>query len=136
MEQRAERKGEKSIGKVKKLVKFRFQDLKIWQLAIEIADKLFDIADELDKKRLYRFAEQLRAAGMSMSNNIAEGSGSTSKKEFIQFLNISRRSTFENANILILLQRRNLISQKEMNDLLIDLDILCRQITSFQKSLK
>jgi len=49
-------------------------------LAIEIADKLFDIADELEKKRLFRFAEQLRAAGMSMSNNIAEGSGSASKK--------------------------------------------------------
>jgi len=56
---------------VKKAVKFRFQDLKIWQLSIDIADKLFDIADELEKKRLYRFAEQLRAAGMSMSNNIA-----------------------------------------------------------------
>ncbi len=55
---------------------FRFQDMEIWKMAIAIADKLFDIADELDKKRLYRFAEQLRAAGMSMSNNIAEGSGS------------------------------------------------------------
>ena len=51
------------------MAKFRFQDIKIWQLAIEIADKLFDIADELDKKRLFRFAEQLRAAGMSLSNN-------------------------------------------------------------------
>jgi four helix bundle protein len=61
------------------MVKFRFQDLKIWQLAIEIADELFDIADELDKRRLFRFAEQLRAAGLSMSNNIAEGSGSCSK---------------------------------------------------------
>ncbi len=51
------------------MVKFRFQDLKIWQLAIEIADELFDIADILENKKLYRFAEQLRAAGMSMSNN-------------------------------------------------------------------
>ena len=51
------------------MAKFRFQDLKIWQLAIEIANELFDIADELDKRKLYRFAEQLRAAGMSMSNN-------------------------------------------------------------------
>ena len=51
------------------MVKFRFQDLKIWQLAIQIANELFDIADELEKKKLYRFAEQLRAAGMSMSNN-------------------------------------------------------------------
>ena len=30
------------------MVKFRFQDLKIWQLAIEIADQLFDIADILE----------------------------------------------------------------------------------------
>ena len=51
------------------MVKFRFQDLKIWQLAIEIANELFEIADILEAKRLYRFAEQLRGAAMSMSNN-------------------------------------------------------------------
>jgi four helix bundle protein len=118
------------------MVKFRFQDLKIWQLAIEIANELFDIADELEKKRLYRFAEQLRGSGMSMSNNIAEGSGSSSKKEFIQFLNIARRSTFENANVLILLRMRDLISEKSLEKLLDDLDRLCRQITNFQKTLK
>jgi len=118
------------------MVKFRFQDLKIWQLAIQIANELFDIADELDKKRLYRFAEQLRGSGMSMSNNIAEGSGSSSKKEFIQFLNIARRSTFENANILILLSVRELISEESLQKLLDDLDRLCRQITNFQKTLK
>ena len=118
------------------MVRFRFQDMKIWQMAIEITDKLFDIADGLEKKRLYRFAEQLRAAGMSMSNNIAEGSGSNSDKEFSQFLNITRRSTFENANILILLQRRSFIDQVTMDLLLEDLDHLCRKITNFQKSLK
>ena len=52
------------------MAKFRFQDLEIWQLAIEIADELFDIADDLEKRKLYRFAEQLRSAGMSISNNI------------------------------------------------------------------
>jgi four helix bundle protein len=115
--------------------KFRFQDLRIWQLAIEIADELFDIADALDKRGLHRFAEQLRGAGMSMSNNIAEGSGSSSRKEFKQFLNVARRSTFENANVLILLQRRDLITKESMERLLNKLDSLCRQITSFQKSL-
>ena len=118
------------------MVKFRFQDLKIWQLAIQIANELFDIADELENKRLYRFADQLRGAGMSMSNNIAEGSGSSSKKEFIQFLNIARRSTFENANIVILLKMRELISEEKLQKLLDDLDRLCRQITNFQKTLK
>jgi four helix bundle protein len=118
------------------MVKFRFQDLKIWQLAIEIADELFDLADELEKKRLYRFADQLRGAGMSMSNNIAEGSGSSSKREFGQFLNVARRSTFENANILILLRRRNLVTEERLDELLTKLDVLCRQITNFQKSLQ
>ncbi len=117
------------------MVKFRFQDLKIWQLAIEIADELFDIADELDKRRLFRFAEQLRAAGLSMSNNIAEGSGSSSKKEFNSFLNFARRSTFENANILIILGRRKLIKNDRLEKNLDDLDKLCRQITNFRKSI-
>lgn len=117
------------------MVKFRFQDLKIWELAIEIANELFDIADDLDKKKLYRFADQLRGAGMSMSNNIAEGSGSSSKKDFKQFLNMARRSTFENANILILLRRRDLITEKELEKLLGKLDHLSRQITNFQSSL-
>lgn len=117
------------------MVKFRFQDLKIWQLAIEIANDLFDVADDLERKRLYRFADQLRGAGMSMSNNIAEGSGSASKKEFKQFLNIARRSTFENTNILILLRKRNLVSERELEKLLDKLDHLCRQITKFQSTL-
>ena len=118
------------------MAKFRFQDLKIWKQSIQVADELFDIADDLEQRKLYRFAEQIRGAGMSMSNNIAEGSGSDSKKEFLHFLNIARRSTFENANILILLARRGLITVMALEKLLDELDVLCRQITSFQRSLK
>jgi four helix bundle protein len=118
------------------MAKFRFQDLKIWHSAIEIANELFDIADDLERKRLYRWAEQLRGSGMSMSNNMAEGSGSSSKKDFSNFLNIARRSTFENENALILFEMRKLISRDQRDQLLTKLDVLCRRITSFQKSLK
>jgi len=117
------------------MIKFRFQDLKIWQLAIQIADELFDIADNLGKKRLYRFAEQLRGAAMSAPNNIAEGSGSSSKKEFIQFLNMARRSAYESANMSILVEKRGLVSIEYFAQLLDKLDHLCRQITNFQTSL-
>ncbi|MCF8242586.1 MAG: four helix bundle protein [Melioribacteraceae bacterium] len=116
-------------------MKFRFQDLQIWQLAMEITDELLDISDMLEKKKFYRFSEQLRGAAMSMTNNIAEGSGSTSNKEFNYFLNIARRSTFENANILMLLDRRNLINQDVLDRLLEKLDKECRMITNFQKTL-
>ena len=73
---------------------------------------------------------------MSMSNNIAEGSGSNSKMEFKNFLNIAKRSTFENANILIILNKRGLIDNNTMNSILERLEILCRKIANFQKSLK
>jgi len=62
------------------MAKFRFQDLKIWHSAIEIANELFDIADDLEMRKL--------------------------------------------------------ISQGQRDELLTKLDVLCRRITSFQKSLQ
>lgn len=116
-------------------MKFRFQDLQIWQFAIELSDVLLDIADDLENRKLYRFSEQLRGAAMSISNNIAEGSGSASYKEFNNFLNIAHRSTFESANILIILNRRKLIAEETLNNLLDKLDKECRMITNFKKTL-
>jgi four helix bundle protein len=42
---------------------------------MEVAGRLFDLADRLESKTLYRFAEQLRGSGLSMSNNIAAALG-------------------------------------------------------------
>ena len=116
--------------------KFRFMDLEVWRDAIEIGARLFELADKLESRKLYKFAEQLRGSGLSMSNNIAEGSGSNSKREFSSFLNIARRSTFENANVLIVMEKRKLVDESEVTVLLQRLDRLCRKITSFQKALR
>lgn len=116
--------------------KFRFEDLEIWQSAIEVSDHLFNISDDLENKKLFRFAEQLRGCGMSISNNIAEGSGAFSDKEFHLFLNYARRSFFESANILIILLRRDLINEHLKNQLFEELDVLSRKITNFQKNLR
>jgi four helix bundle protein len=118
-----------------RIVKFRFENLEIWQRSVDIALKLFKITDSLETKKLYRFADQLRGAGLSMSNNIAEGSGSTSKKEFVQFLNIARRSTFENANMIIIFSKEKLISEDVKDEIIQDLDELCRMITAFSRTL-
>ena len=50
---------------------FRFEKLDFWTKSIELSDRLFDIADRTDMKHCYRFSEQLRAAAMSITNNIA-----------------------------------------------------------------
>ena len=114
---------------------FRFEDLEIWKDAIQISDILFDYADKAEDKKFFRFAEQLRAAGMSISNNIAEGSGSFSDKEFANFLNISRRSVFECANIVHIYLRRKIINQEERNHIWQQLVFLSKKITNFRKTL-
>ena len=74
-------------------------------------------AEELDQRRFYRYAEQLRGAGLSLSNNIAEGSGSHHAKEFIQFLNIARRSLFEDASMLMVFEKINVLDLLKVDEL-------------------
>ena len=114
---------------------WRFEDLDIWNKAVDLAVKFHRIADRLDKRRLHRYAEQLRAAGLSISNNIAEGSGSTHKQEFIQFLNITRRSLFEDASMLLVFERLGLLENTEVDELLWDCDEESRKITNFSRTL-
>jgi len=115
---------------------FRFEDLEIWQLARVLAVKFHKVADELDKRRLYRYAEQLRAAGLSLTNNIAEGSGSIHTQEFKQYLNIARRSLFEDSSMLLVFESLQLLSPENTKALLIDCDILSRKITNFSRTLR
>ena len=96
--------GERGVGDVEG---FRFRKLLIWQRAADLAIKLDEVACQLDERKKYRFAEQLRAAGLSISNNIAEGSGSNSTPDFRKFLFIARKSAFECASMLLIFQRRN-----------------------------
>jgi four helix bundle protein len=114
---------------------FRFEQLDIWKDSIEVADTLFDFADLADNKKLFRFAEQLRAASMSISNNIAEGSGSFYDKDFANFLNIARRSVFECANILFIYERRKIITSEDRTPESTKLLLLSKKITNFRKTL-
>src|SRR5438552_18758836 len=132
-EQRAKREG---IGRLRpRRPHWRFEDLEIWNRAAELAVKFHRIADRLDTRRLYRYAEQLRAAGLSLSNNIAEGSGSTHKQEFVQFLNITRRSLFEDASMLLVFERIGFLASVEVDVLLCDCDELSRKTTNFSRAL-
>ncbi len=72
---------------------------------------------------------------MSISNNIAEGSGSYSDRDFANFLNIARRSVFECANILYVFQRRNIITEDQRTTIYEELIVLSKEITNFREKL-
>ena len=115
---------------------FRFESLQIWQRAADLSSPLFKLAEQLDERRYYRFAEQLRSAALSITNNIAEGSGSVSDADFANFLNTARRSVFEVANMLILLARERYLEKTETTALVAELAQLSRMIHAFRKNLK
>jgi len=110
--------------------------LLIWQRAADLAIKLDEVACQLDEHRKYRFAEQLRAAGLSISNNIAEGSGSNTTPDFRKFLFIARKSAFECASMLSIFQRRNYITATATEELVNELEAVCKMISAFSKTLK
>jgi hypothetical protein len=71
------------VGKVR----FSFEDLEVWQKAVDFAKLVIELTEKIDTGRKhYRLIEQLEAASTSVAMNIAEGKGRYSKKEFIQFL--------------------------------------------------
>lgn len=114
---------------------FRFESLDIWKFGSEIGNQLFDLADMLLDKKMYRFAEQLNGAAMSITNNIAEGSGSFSNADFANFLKFSRRSLFECANIVAIIHSRHYIDDETKFALHEQLDQLSSMITNFRKRL-
>jgi len=114
---------------------FRFENLEVWQRAADLAFDLGIIADSIEERRRFRYAEQLRSAALSISNNIAEGSGSNSSAEFRNFLNFARRSTFECASMLSMFRRQKLVADQQARSLLLELNEISRMITALSRSL-
>ena len=71
--------------------RFSFEDLEVWQEAVDYADNCLDIIESVrtDRKH-YRLVEQLESVATSPALNTAEGKGRFSKKEFVRFLYIAR----------------------------------------------
>ena len=66
--------------------KFEFEKLEVYQLALEFLDFIFEICKEIPTDLLFCLGDNLKRAGLSISNNIAEGSGKKSGTEPIAHL--------------------------------------------------
>ena len=76
--------------------RFSFEDLEVYQKALDFAVAVIDVIDQLDTPRKhYRLIEQLEGSCTSVASNIAEGSSRQSDKDFGRFLQIALGSSFE-----------------------------------------
>lgn len=92
---------------------FPFENLQVWQLAIDLAESVLDLLEKTPKNKYIRLISQMEAAATSPSQNIAEGKGRQYKKEFIQFLYIARGSVFEVVTLNEIFRRKNLFSKDD-----------------------
>ena len=114
---------------------FRFETLDIWKLAIEFCNKIYKIVPEFPKEIQYTLGSQLREAALSISNNIAEGSGSSSKQEFKSFLNYSIRSVYETVSILFIARDNKYLKVDQFKEFYDSAEVLVKKIRAFRNKL-
>jgi len=120
-----------------KMIKFGFEDLKVWQKAVNFAVIVLDLSKNIDTDRKhYRLIEQIESAATSIAANIAEGKGRYSKKEFIQFLYIARASLFETITLLMIFHKKDWISNSQLEQLKLLADEIGKMISSLINSIK
>jgi len=98
-------------------MKFGYEDLDVWNKAVEFAVEVIDLVENISTDRKhYRLLEQIESSSVSISTNISEGKGRYSKKEFVQYLYISRGSLYETMTLLEIFKRKKWISEKSFSE--------------------
>jgi four helix bundle protein len=114
---------------------FKFENLKVWQMSLEIADEVDALAQSFPKHELYSLSSQIRRAANSVSLNIVEGSTGLTNAEFKRFLIITNRSALEVVGCLYLAKRRSYVKEEIFTKLYNQIEILVKMIQALINSL-
>src|SRR3990167_8747855 len=91
---------------------FDFERLEVYQKSLEFLLSIYRITRSLPREYQFSLADQLRRAGLSILNNLAEGSGKLSKKEKAQFYRTSLNSARECVPMLTVLLKERQITEE------------------------
>lgn len=114
---------------------FRFEELEIWKQAIEYGKECYKISHSLPTEERYSLSDQLRRAGLSVSNNIAEGSVGSSAN-FKKYLITSIGSILETVNILHFALSIGYVKEPVRAGMYTKAERLIKMIRGFSRSLE
>ena len=92
---------------------YKFEQLEVWNRALDYADQIHEVAEQLPKRERYNLADQMTRAANSIALNIAEGSTGLSDTEQDRFLRIAIRSLLETVASLHLVKRRDYLDDPD-----------------------
>lgn len=72
-----------------------YKELIVWQKSMKLVTLIYDLTKTFPEDERFGLTSQMRRCAVSVPSNIAEGWGRMSRKNYIQFLRISRGSLFE-----------------------------------------
>ena len=72
-----------------------FEELKVWQKAVDLAVKVYEITRKDPFSKDYGLRDQMRRSSVSISSNIAEGDQLDSDKSSIRHFKIAKGSSAE-----------------------------------------
>jgi len=113
-----------------------FKKLEVWKLSYEFGKKIYKITTNFPKEETYSITSQLRRAALSISANIAEGTGRSSDKDFSRFLYIAMGSLKECENFILMSKDFNYISQQQSTELIKEIQITGIKINNLIKTIK
>ncbi len=119
---------------MEKRKKHIYKKLKIWQLAMEVCNDVFEITDKFPKEEKFGLISQLNRCAVSIPSNIAEGS-SRSNPSFSHFLDVALGSSYELVTQLLISSNRKYINNKALTIIENKIDELQKMMVSFQKTL-
>lgn len=116
----------------------RFEDLPVWQEAIQLAEKCEDFLIGAKDLITYSKRDQLDRCSLSVSNNIAEGFERGTTNELLAFLYIARGSAGEVRSMLCFFERRPALRdfQTQISNLKSIAESCSRQIRAWADSLQ
>jgi four helix bundle protein len=115
---------------------FKFEQLEVWQLAMEYIDAIYVLAEDLPRSEDFNLRSQIVRAATSIALNIAEGSTGQSDAEQARFLGMAIRSLVETVACQHLIRRRHYLSDESSIDLVYSKSqLLARKLQSFRKSI-
>ena len=117
--------------------KFTFFDLRVYQESKQLVKDVYSLLEKFPKFEVYALGDQLRRAVVSVPSNIAEGSGRSSLKEKVHFLEIAYGSLTETLCQLDIAHDLGYISDEEFSVEQERISIIGKQLSglraSFQK---
>jgi four helix bundle protein len=78
----------------------RFEEILAWQKARELVREVYVVCGVLPFSRDFGLKDQICRAAVSAMNNVAEGFGRKSSRDFAHFLDVARGSALEVQSLL------------------------------------